>query len=207
MPESVRGEGTAVLVGILAFGSLIGNPGEEIAAVEIKSERKHAVRTPFRVEFARVSRTRGGAPTLVPHENGAQVLAHIVVLETTVQDAKDRLWRRETGRMGQGGHYVPKAKPNDKTLIIDEYSLEGLPTVLAARFLANLVPLTATHLAECAIASVAKAPPGMDGISYLIDTMRDGISTPLSPSYASELLRLTGAASLEAARAGLIRTS
>jgi hypothetical protein len=195
-----------VLVGILAFGSLIRNPGDEIAAVEVKSERKSAIRTPFRVEFARMSRTRGGAPTLVPHEHGARVLAHIIVLETTVQDAKDRLWRRETGRIGQGGHYVPKAKPNATTLIIDEYSLEGLSTVLATRFLANLAPLTAKHLAECAIASVAKAPLGMDGISYLIDTIRDGISTPLSPCYASEILRLTGAASLEAARDGLIAT-
>lgn len=190
-------------VGILAFGSLIGNPGEEIAAVEVRAERKRGVRTPFRVEFARASRTRGGAPTLVPHENGAEVLAHVIVLETTVQDAKDRLWRRETGKIGQGGHYVQKAKPNETTLIIDEYSLEGLPTVLATRFLPNLRPLTATHLAECGVASVARAKPGMDGISYLIDAMRDGIVTPLSPFYASEILRLTGAASLEAARAGL----
>jgi hypothetical protein len=195
-----------VRVGILAFGSLIGNPGEEIAAVEMKSERKRGIRTPFRVEFARKSRTRGGAPTLVPHENGAEVLAHIIVLETSVQDAKNRLWRRETGKIGQGGHYVAKAKPNDTTLIIDEYSIEGLPVVLAARFLPSLTPLTATHLAECAIASVGGARPGMDGIGYLMDAIRDGITTPLSLAYASEILRQTGASSLEAARAGLLAT-
>jgi hypothetical protein len=55
-------------VGILAYGSLIGNPGSEIE----KATRKavSGVKTPFRVEFARGSRGRGGAPTLVPVESG-----------------------------------------------------------------------------------------------------------------------------------------
>jgi hypothetical protein len=54
-------------IGILAFGSLIGNPGDEIAALEIAAERRHGVLTPFPVEFARSSTKRGGAPTLVPY--------------------------------------------------------------------------------------------------------------------------------------------
>jgi len=44
-------------VGILAFGSLIDNPGKEIEAALVG--RKTNVVTPFRVEFARKSTKRG----------------------------------------------------------------------------------------------------------------------------------------------------
>jgi hypothetical protein len=50
-------------IGIVAFGSLIDNPGREIEAALVG--RKLNVRTPFGVEFARSSTKRGGAPTLV----------------------------------------------------------------------------------------------------------------------------------------------
>jgi hypothetical protein len=53
------------------------------------------------VEFARSSRTRDGAPTLVPvSEGGAHVCASVLVLDDadTVGDARDILYRRETGR-------------------------------------------------------------------------------------------------------------
>jgi hypothetical protein len=46
-------------LGILAFGSLISNPGAEIEAALVG--RKVDVRTPFGVEFARGSTKRGGA--------------------------------------------------------------------------------------------------------------------------------------------------
>ena len=55
-------------LGILAFGSLIDNPGAEIEAALVG--RKLKIRTPFGVEFARSSTKRGGAPTLVPMEQG-----------------------------------------------------------------------------------------------------------------------------------------
>ena len=58
-------------VGILAFGSMAGEPGAELAGAVT---RRIAVQTPFAVEFARSSRTRDGAPTLVPvREGGAHV--------------------------------------------------------------------------------------------------------------------------------------
>jgi hypothetical protein len=47
-------------VGILAYGSLIDNPGREIEAALVG--RKPNVRTPFGVEFGRSSIKRGGAP-------------------------------------------------------------------------------------------------------------------------------------------------
>jgi hypothetical protein len=81
-------------IGILAFGSLIGKPGDEIAALEVVGERRRGVQTPFRIEFARSSTKRGGAPTLVPYPDGAAVQAEIIVVEATEQLAKDALWRR-----------------------------------------------------------------------------------------------------------------
>ena len=60
-------------VGILAFGSIAGDPGAELAAAVT---RRIEVKTPFAVEFARSSRSRDGAPTLVPVGEGG---AHVVV--------------------------------------------------------------------------------------------------------------------------------
>jgi hypothetical protein len=97
-------------LGILAFGSLIDDPGAEIEAALVG--RKLNVPTPFGVEFARSSTKREGAPTLVPLEQGgAPVLAQIILVNVTEQEAKDRLWRREINRVGQGGHYTRHANP------------------------------------------------------------------------------------------------
>ena len=51
-------------IGILAFGSLLDEPGAELEAHIAR--RIEGIETPFAVEFARSSRTRDGAPTLVP---------------------------------------------------------------------------------------------------------------------------------------------
>ena len=81
----------AAVLGILAFGSLIEDPGAEIEAVLVG--RKPNVWTPFCVEFARGSIKRGGAPTLVPVERGGTpVLAQILLVNVSEQEAKDRLW-------------------------------------------------------------------------------------------------------------------
>src|SRR5947208_358364 len=72
-------------VGILAFGSLITDPGPELQptiAMRIKTK------SPFPVEYARISRTRGGAPTLVPHESGAPASAEILVLDDSISVAE-----------------------------------------------------------------------------------------------------------------------
>ncbi len=51
-------------VGLLAYGSLQSDPGPELSP--LIERRITDVLTPFAVEFARSSRTRAGAPTLVP---------------------------------------------------------------------------------------------------------------------------------------------
>jgi hypothetical protein len=62
---------------------------------------------------------------------------------------------------------------------------------------------TPALLARLAIGSVSAAPPGKDGISYLIAAKADGIETPLLAGYEAEILRRTGALSLEDALARL----
>ena len=70
--------------------------------------------TPFPVEYARFSTKRGGGPTLVPHESGSPVSAEILVLddEVTVDQARDMLWRRETGKTGGRETYPAGTSPN-----------------------------------------------------------------------------------------------
>jgi hypothetical protein len=183
-------------VGILAFGSLISDPGAEIEAALIGKQPN--VRTPFSVEFARSSRRRGGAPTLVPVlQGGSPVAGQILLVNLCEQDAMDRLWRREINQVGRGDRYVHHTNPGPNTLIIDRYeNLGGVSIVLAARFSATIDPLTPEHLAEFAIISAKLERTGRDGISYLIDAKRNGVATPLSPAYEAEILRRIGTANL-----------
>jgi hypothetical protein len=95
-------------VGILAYGSLIDDPGSEIAEATDRTEDEQ-VMTPFKVEFARSSASRGGAPTLIPvPAGGREIPAKIFVMKNNVteQDAIDRLWRREIDRIGSGRSYL-----------------------------------------------------------------------------------------------------
>jgi hypothetical protein len=190
-------------IGILAFGSLIDDPGAEIEAAIVS--RKANIQTPFGVEFARKSIKRGNAPTLVPMlEGGTPVPATILLVSLTEQDAKDCLWRREVNRVGQGGRYIPTKTPGPNTLIIDRHvDLGGVPVVLSARFPATIEPLTAERLAELALESALVERTGRDGITYLMDAKRNGLITPLSPAYEMEILRKTGASDLVAALRGL----
>jgi hypothetical protein len=84
-------------VGILASGSLLSDPGDELNRVI--ERRIDDVLTPFEVEYARSSRTRASAPTLVPVKGGmgGQVRAQVLVLkpDANVATAKTLLYRRE----------------------------------------------------------------------------------------------------------------
>jgi hypothetical protein len=137
-------------VGVLAFGSLIDDPGWELERAIVG--RKYDVCTPFAVEFARASTKRGGAPSLVPVQTGGgPVIAQILLLNVAEQEAMDRLWRREIDKVGQGGHYRKYENPGPNTLVIDTHpNFEGIDVVLSARFAPTIVPLTPEHLAELA---------------------------------------------------------
>ena len=186
-------------VGILAYGSLIGDPGPEIEPHMI---RRIPCNTPFKVEFARASRTRTGGPSLIPHDGGSHVAAQILVVDLPLKEATDRLYRRERHKVGTGICYVPPEIITPNTVIIESRSsFEGIETVLYTRIGANIDGLTATKLAKLAVESARARQDGKDGISYLMNAKKCGIQTPLSPDYEKEILRLTGAHSLEAALA------
>jgi len=88
-------------MGILAYGSLIRDAGTEISPF---IERRILTTTPFPVEYARLSQTRNGAPTVVPHSSGCPVKAEVLVLSDSLslKDAKSLLWRREARKEGSG---------------------------------------------------------------------------------------------------------
>ena len=188
------------MCGILAYGSVIDDPGSEIQEVTI--DRIKAV-TPFKVEFARSSRYRKGAPTLIPIEDGGSKVNGIVhVLEKSVSEseAADMLWRRETNQVGSGKRYSPPVNPGPNIVLIEKLNdFARIDVVLYSRIGSNIHPLNAEKLAELAINS-AKTPAGdkgKDGISYLISAKKAGIVTPLMPEYEKEILRQTRAETLE----------
>jgi hypothetical protein len=186
---------SSMSVGILAFGSIAEEPGTKLAAAVT---RRIEVQTPFAVEFARSSRTRDGAPTLVPVSEGdAHVSATVLVLDDSVTkaDARAMLYERETRR------------PHDKSAgsqadwIAQLTNFGGTSTCLYTALAANIRPLTAGKLAELALRSAA-APAGAerrDGISYLQQQKRRGLQTPLMPAYEHAVLTITGAGDLAGA--------
>lgn len=186
-------------IGILAYGSLIDEPGEEIAGAIIRTMPN--ILTPFSVEFARQSNSRGGAPTLVPVPNGGgAVQGHVFVVDLTEGEAANRLWRREVRKVGTDRAYVPPKVVGPNTVVVKRLeNFAGINVVLYTEIAANIEPLTAETLATLAIESVNKATPGLDGISYLIAAKANGIETKLSADYEAEILRQSGCADLEAA--------
>jgi len=182
-------------VGILAFGSLNDDPGDDLKAAAPKPWIP--VETPFPVEFAHSSRRRDGAPTLVPvTKGGAHVPASILVLDSsvTVERAREMLYRRETNgldpRPGAPADWIKEQK-----------DVAGISTCLYAAFPADIQPLTPEELAKLALRSAA-GPAGeqqRDGISYLKQQKSRGIETPLMASYEKAILESTGADDLDEA--------
>ena len=130
-------------VGILAYGSLIDDPGKEITPL-IASRIKN-IRTPFNIEFARSSKTRDGAPTLTIVEvGGAPVKATILVLEDTVSisQAMDMVWRRETRNENTGLPYKPdKVISKNKVLVETLKEFHGIDDKSVVETLKNIMVL------------------------------------------------------------------
>lgn len=186
-------------IGILAYGSLIEDPDVEIFKATI--EVKEGVTTPFNIEFARTSSSRGGAPTLVPvAEGGSPAYGQIIIVDLPEQEAANCLWRRETRNVGSNKKYVSPLKVGSNTVVVERLeNFMGIDVVIYTKIASNITPLTVEKLARLAIASVGKTKPRMDGISYLIAAMRNGIVTALSAEYKAEILRQMRTNSLEEA--------
>lgn len=183
-------------IGILAYGSLIDDPGCEIRATII---RKIVCTTPFEVEYARQSTNRSNAPTLVPFEKGARVSGSILVVDMSLREAKDRLYRREINKVccKSRTYSEPRADNTKAVRIKTIRDLKGIDLVIYASLLANIEDLSAAKLACLAIQSARNRSDGRDGISYLMNARSAGISTPLSDAYETEILSVTNTPSLK----------
>jgi hypothetical protein len=194
------------MIGILAYGSLIADPGWEIQDYTVSTIRD--VETPFSVEYARQSSTtRAGAPTLVPvaDEKGWQVPAWIYVLKpgTRMKRAQNILYRRELHRTGDPDKkYRRPDRPGVNTIIAGEVqNLRGIDRVLYTRIEANLQDILneryselekAQLLARLAIDSVTETTyfACQDGIHYLDVALHYGVQTKLTDAYGQAILQM-----------------
>jgi len=117
--------GGMTMIGVLAYGSLITDPGPELAAITLGVTKD--VLTPFPVEFARKSRKRSGAPTLVPVEaGGCSVRAVIFEVEVTASHVADIVYRREIHAVGSGKTYAEPAPDRSDAVRIARFGHLGL---------------------------------------------------------------------------------
>jgi hypothetical protein len=188
----VNGSGGAVIpqrqLAIMAYGSLISEPGPELRALIAERVPR---RTPFPVEFGRASQRWGGGPVLVPHPAGAPVEGQLLVLRPGVAlgRAVEALREREGLPSADG---VVAVEVDDDRLVL----VASLPRNLPAP---DLRPVA---LARRAVASVRSGP--RNGVAYLRRVTASGVSTPRTPEYARHVLRLAGAETLEEAERRLI---
>jgi cation transport regulator ChaC len=190
-------------VGVIAYGSLIGDPGAELE--ELVVERRSGLRTPFRAEYARASRGRDNAPTLVPVcVGGGHVECVLIVLRPgiSVETARDVVYRREVGRVGDKTvAYKADTSKREQVWVDAIPEWGGVNVALYTRIRASIEGHTAQQLAELAVQSAKAAARERrhDGISYLIAAKAAGVITPLTSMYETEILKLTGRDSLAAA--------
>jgi len=184
------------MIGVLAYGSLITDPGEELAAVIVGEKRD--VLTPFPVEFARSSQQRSGAPTLTPVASGGRAVRAIIFeVGVSEDEAIDIVYRREINAVFSGRKYVePGPNKTNAVRLVRFAKFEGFDVVISTHMSPNIEHLSADVLAGLAIASAGALRDGRDGISYLLNAKACGIETALSSAYEQEILERTGTTSL-----------
>ena len=196
------------MIGILAYGSLITHPGQEIASV-----LDHVipdVMTPFPVEYARKSGTRAGAPTLVPVPIGCgtPVKAVVLVLKkyTRKKKAQNFLYRRELHKEGDPKVFYDDQVQRQKrdALVIETMKNQfGLSVIYYTALKPNFTEILDTKLtqeqkaellARAAIDSLTQETYAkeMDGIQYLADNIEAGVVTVLTEVYAQAILSKVG---------------
>ncbi len=194
------------MIGILAYGSLIADPGWEIGNLIDRTIME--VETPFAVEYARKSDTRSGAPSLVPVPDGkgGHVQSCLFVLKpyTRIQSAKNILYRREIHQIGNRSKiYIHSNNPGvNKTTVDEIHNFKDVDLVLYTRIGANLPAILdenitdqekAEQLARLSINSINEMTffTCQDGIHYLAAAMHYGVTTRLTELYKQAILHLT----------------
>lgn len=189
-------------IGILAYGSLIDDPGNELESIIIE---RIACETPFAVEYARKSASRGDAPTLIPVESGgAKVNGFILVLDKkiTISEAENLLWRRETRQSDQSKKYIKRDNPGTNSVQVKSIRyFKGVDSVLYTSIGSNLEQITPEILTGLAIKSILgrSGAEGLDGVRYLLQAKKNNIITPLTSSYESLIITHANAGTLDEA--------
>ena len=188
-------------IGILAYGSLITDSGKEIEPLIID---RINCKTPFKVEFARTSKSRNGAPTLIPYDTGNEVNAVILVLEnsTDLAYAKSILWRRERHKF-DGKDYVEIKNPTKNQVEVKSITnFENVEIVIYTSLGKNIDgEITAEKLSQLAINSILNqaGEKKEDGIRYLNESKKNSIITAMSKEYEQSILNNTKSITLEEA--------
>lgn len=190
-------------IGILAYGSLIDDPGRELSPFILE---KISCITPFKVEYARKSGTRSFAPTLIPSmEFGKKVNARLLVLnnDLDINEAKSMLWRRETGQIGTEKKYYHTDSPSkNKVQIKTIENFHNIQNVLYTYIGRNIdEEITADRLSDLAIQSILDEAGSRrkDGVRYLLSNNLNGITTEFSSDYEKEILRKINTTTLKEA--------
>lgn len=179
---------------IFTYGSLIDDPGEELGAHICYS---FVCESPFAVEYARSSTRRAGAPVLVKSENGSRVCGRILVTDfpRTLENL-ERVKELVRDREGTKSEYIQTMEICN----IEDVIYCDIPT--------NLENPDGSILANLAVEGVKnckkEGKQDKNGIRYLINNIKNGITTPLTLSYKNEILRITESSSLEEAEKKLL---
>lgn len=189
-------------IGILAYGSLIDEPGDEIAPLIIQ---RIPCTTPFPIEYARKSGSRSFGPTLIPVEKGGgSVNAIVLVLSNAVKLpwAEDMLWRRETRQNDFSKGYARKKTYGVNAVQIKTiYQFHGVTNVLYTSIGSNLPVHSPPIIAKLAVESILDEAGELkrDGVRYLDAAIKNGIITPLTEDYIKCILEIAGAGTLDEA--------
>jgi uracil permease len=200
-------------LGILVYGSMMGDPGKEIKQ---SIQTTIPAVTPFPVEYARKSKNRSNAPVLVPVEaDGAKVMAQILVMKPDISEhrACDFLYRRAINFVDEPAIvYADKDKHENSGLDIQFIeNFENVEKVFYTAFTPNIDNIInpdispddkAKELAYLSIESLNQDTFCMqrDGIRCLIEDISSGIKTPLSEFYVREIVNRASANDLNEAR-------
>lgn len=190
-------------LGILAYGSLVDEPGSELNAVIVD---RIPCDTPFNVEYARLSSGRSDAPTVIPITGeGKPVKAFILVLadNVTQAQAESMLWRREIRVTEPSRVYRRPPTPHMNSVLVESISnYHSVETVLYTSIQSNMGILnTPAYLAHFAIQSILNeaGEKKTDGLRYLKNNIDNGIITPLTTEYEAEILKRTAAKNIDEA--------
>ena len=179
-------------IGIFAYGSIIEECGDEIES--FLKNRIENVETPFKIEFARSSKGREKAPTLVEYDKGSSVQGQILLLkDIELQKAKDILYRREIDKVGTEKKYDESKKGKDRVKIKILENFQDIDCVLYTKISANIENPTSKKLAKLAIESAKdkkNREDKRDGINYLMSVKRQGIKTPMMDEYEQEICKI-----------------